>query len=269
MSEEPIHVLSLGAGVQSSVMALMAARGEITPMPVAAIFADTAEPQSVYDWLDWLETQLPFPVHRIKEKKGLLHHVENGIANEKFIGVPFYSKGDVDGVGRRQCTREYKVTPIARKLRELVGLKPRQRSGGVVLARLSIGISWDEMARQKESRDSFYEHRWPLLELQMKRHDCLRWMEKNKYPKPPRSACWFCPYHSNKEWRHMKDEEPEFFAKAVDMDKRLRNTGRDGSEIYVHPTRGPLGEVDLSTDVERGQGVLDLFQNDCEGYCGC
>ena len=60
------HFISLGAGVQSSAMAFMAAHGEITPMPEAAIFADTqAEPQSVYDWLDWLEKQLPFPVYRV------------------------------------------------------------------------------------------------------------------------------------------------------------------------------------------------------------
>ena len=60
------HIISLGAGVQSSALALMAAKGEITPMPDFAIFADTqAEPQSVYRWLDWLETQLPFPVHRV------------------------------------------------------------------------------------------------------------------------------------------------------------------------------------------------------------
>ncbi len=66
MNKEPIHLLSLGAGVQSSTLALMAAAGEVTPMPLAAIFADTqAEPPSVYRWLDWLEKQLPFPVHRV------------------------------------------------------------------------------------------------------------------------------------------------------------------------------------------------------------
>jgi hypothetical protein len=65
-NSEPIHILSLGAGVQSSTLALMAACGEVTPMPLAAIFADTqAEPDSVYRWLDWLEKQLPFPVHRV------------------------------------------------------------------------------------------------------------------------------------------------------------------------------------------------------------
>ena len=44
---EPIHIITLGAGVQSSTMALMAAHGEITPMPKCAIFADTQdEPQN-------------------------------------------------------------------------------------------------------------------------------------------------------------------------------------------------------------------------------
>ena len=36
-----LNIISLGAGVQSSTMALMATYGEITPMPDAAIFADT------------------------------------------------------------------------------------------------------------------------------------------------------------------------------------------------------------------------------------
>lgn len=57
--------LSLGAGVQSSTLALMIAHGEIEPVD-AAIFADTQwEPSHVYDWLDWLEKQLPFPVYRV------------------------------------------------------------------------------------------------------------------------------------------------------------------------------------------------------------
>jgi hypothetical protein len=45
----PIRILSLGAGVQSTTLALMAAHGEIGPMPDCAIFADTQwEPRRVY-----------------------------------------------------------------------------------------------------------------------------------------------------------------------------------------------------------------------------
>jgi 3'-phosphoadenosine 5'-phosphosulfate sulfotransferase (PAPS reductase)/FAD synthetase len=58
--------LSLGAGVQSSTLALMIAHGEIEPVE-AAIFADTGwEPRHVYEWLNWLEEQLPFPVCRVQ-----------------------------------------------------------------------------------------------------------------------------------------------------------------------------------------------------------
>ena len=61
-----MEIISLGAGVQSSTMALMAAQEAITPMPDCAIFADTGwEPQAVYEWLEYLEGSLPFPVHRV------------------------------------------------------------------------------------------------------------------------------------------------------------------------------------------------------------
>ena len=61
-----MNIISLGAGVQSSVMALMAARGEIDTMPDCAVFSDTQwEPKKVYEHLNWLEKQLPFPVYRV------------------------------------------------------------------------------------------------------------------------------------------------------------------------------------------------------------
>lgn len=61
-----LRVLSLGAGVQSTTLTLMAAHGIVGPMPDLAIFADTGwEPASVYEHLRWLMSPnvLPFPVH--------------------------------------------------------------------------------------------------------------------------------------------------------------------------------------------------------------
>ena len=141
------HILSLGAGVQSSTLALMFARGELTPMPDCAIFSDVgAEPQPVYDYLEWLEKELPFPIHVVKYKEGLLDHVEVGIKDKKFIQVPFY---DETGLGARQCTNMYKIQPINKKIRELCGYVPRQRIKEVV-ATMYIGISYDEMQRMKD-----------------------------------------------------------------------------------------------------------------------
>ena len=273
--KEPIHVISLGAGVQSSTMALMAAKGEITPMPVGAIFSDTgAEPKSVYDFLEFLEKELPFPVHKVMEKEGLTKHIEHGqTAGARIATLPFFTEtvGDKPkGMMRRQCTNEFKIKPISRKLRELVGLKKGQRGGNETRVVQWIGISLDEIQRMRDSHLKWAEHRWPLIDLRMKRHDCLRWMEKNGYPKPPRSACTYCPFHSDDEWKRMKDNDPQSWTEACDMDKMIRHGVKGAKEkLFLHPTLVPLEEVDLATDVDKGQGLLwnDMNQ-ECEGMCG-
>jgi hypothetical protein len=118
-----LNVISLGAGVQSSVMALMAASGEIKPMPDCAIFADTQfEPEGVYAHLNWLKTQLPFPVHTVT-KGSLRQAVINGGGQNDYM-IPFHSMG---GMGRRQCTKHYKIDPLVKEVRKLLGLKYRQR----------------------------------------------------------------------------------------------------------------------------------------------
>ena len=61
-----MHVISLGGGVQSTVMLLMAEREELAPLPSAAIFADTGwEPEYVYQHLSWLQTQTSIPISRV------------------------------------------------------------------------------------------------------------------------------------------------------------------------------------------------------------
>ena len=86
--QDPIHIISLGAGVQSSTMALMAAHGEITPIPKCAIFADTQdEPEAVYQWLDQLETLLPFPILR-RTRGSLSAHVYDQIKAGKRVSNP-------------------------------------------------------------------------------------------------------------------------------------------------------------------------------------
>lgn len=268
MEKKTIHILSLGAGVQSSALALMAARGEVEPMPVAAIFADTGdEPQSVYDWLAWLTPQLPFPVVRKQRFAGvsLSDHIRNGIRDgDRVSNPPLFTKplpGRRYGILTRSCTWDFKVFPIKQAAKVI---KKQHKARRVVQW---IGISLDEAIRMKPSQIGYIEHRWPLIEMRLTRHDCLRWMEKNGYPKPPRSACVYCPHHSNAEWRRLRDEEPEAFKRAVEFDRAVR-VGLHGvqQECFVHRDCLPLDKVDLSTEGERGQGLL--WGNECEGMCG-
>lgn len=293
-----LRVLSLGAGVQSTTLALMAAHGEVSPMPDCAIFADTGwEPKAVYDHLAWLMSPnvLPFPVH-IVSAGDLRADILAGARGERWASIPAFTRAVIPagaelpvhdddengnpvvgshivrteraGVGmiRRQCTSEYKIAPIRRKVRELLGIAGR-RSPSAPVAEQWIGISLDEALRMKPSFETWQINRWPLIEMGMTRHDCLRWLERRGYPLPPKSACIGCPFHSDAHWRQMRNHDPEAWADAVAVDRTIR-TGFRGirGDLYLHRSAMPLAEADLSTAADHGQ--LDLWPNECVGMCG-
>lgn len=270
------HYLSLGAGVQSSTLALMYATGELEPMPKAAIFADTqAEPQSVYRWLDWLESQLPFPVHRVskgslEEHNAKMHTSKDG-RNVFNVSIPLFAFNEQTGtkgaIPNRKCTVDYKIRQINSFLRKDVGIKRGEKTPQCVSI---IGISMDEIRRMKPSRDPWVVLRWPLIEKRINRHQCINWMQERGYPTPPRSACVFCPYHSNAQWRRLQIEEPEEFERAVQFEKKLQTIQEKAENFrtkpFLHYSCKPLDEIDFRTDVERGQGLL--WDDECEGMCG-
>lgn len=263
-----MHVLSLGAGVQSSTLALMAAHGEVTPMPDCAIFSDTQwEPKGVYDWLDWLETKLPFPVHRVTAgsvREAVI--IKTNTTGGRFASVPYFTEGG--GMGRRQCTSEYKLQPIRQKVRELLGLAKGERGPKEVSVIQWIGISLDEIQRLKMSEDRYIENRWPLIEKRMTRHDCLQWMERNGYPMPAKSSCIGCPYHSDAQWREIRDNDPEAWADAIQVDNAMRQNGpvRGMKQLeYMHRSCVPLWQADLSSAEDHGQ---ISFLDECDGMCG-
>lgn len=268
-----IRILSLGAGVQSSTLALMIAHGEIEPVD-AAIFADTQwEPKPVYDWLNWLESEIqrlphPFPIHRVTEgslRENVL--TKQNTTGGRFASVPWHMLTEAGDrvMGRRQCTAEYKLKPLRRKQRELVGLAKGQRTKKI-LAEVLIGISTDEVMRVKPNRDKFAKNAWPLIDKGMSRWDCLQWMQRKGYPSPPKSSCIGCPFHSDTEWRAIK-ADPESWADAVFLDEVIREPKRGlKSRQFMHRSCVPLSDVDFSTAEDHGQ--TNLFNNECEGMCG-
>jgi hypothetical protein len=150
------------------------------------------------------------------------------------------------------------LRPLQRKVVEILGGK-RPKGGCEML----IGISMDEVWRMKPSRVQYIKNIFPLIDKQITRQQCLRWMEERKYPKPPKSSCIGCPFHSDDQWRALTPEE---FADAVFIDKAIRNQPGFRGQQYMHRSLKPLDEVDFSTAEERGQ--LNMFVNDCEGMCG-
>ena len=273
------NIISLGAGVQSSCLALMCAKGEISPMPDFAIFSDTQdEPESVYKWLEQLKALLPYPVYIVTagslSKESLKMRVTKDGRKFSRTNIPFFTKSAKGKLGKivfRSCTADFKIKPIMKEARARCKIKRGQKHISVTQY---IGISWDEWHRCKPSRDAWAQSRWPLIEKRMTRQNCLEWMEKNGYPKPPRSSCVYCPFHSNKEWKRLKQEEPEAFQRAVQFEKDMqlarKNSEKFDSTPFLHKSCTPIEQVDFRDDFDKGQ--MDIFGGDhphCEeGMCG-
>ncbi len=289
------NIISLGAGVQSSTMALMAAHGEILPFPdepgrqwewlggeetLLAVFADTGwEPAAVYRWLAWLVEEVPFPVKvvskgNIRDEQILYRTAAKADRKgRRFAAMPYFvdTGGPVEGRAKRQCTSEYKIEPIELFLRrEILGLAKGQRGPKTPSIWQWRGISSDEISRMKDASAKWYKTRFPLaMEHRMSRADCLGWMRAHGYPEPPRSACIGCPFHSDTEWRRIRDETPDEWEDAVAFDAQIRRAHDLRGVSYLHRSLVPLSEVDLNTPEDKGQyGLFGNFGDECEGMCG-
>lgn len=262
-SGEPVlRVISLGAGVQSSTLLLMALRGEFDDAPDCAIFADTQwESKATYRHLEFLEREAArfnFPIFRV---------TAGDIRRSEWNKMPLFVRNldGETGMLNRQCTQAYKLAPINRKIRQLVGLEKGERSNGAV-CELWLGISLDEASRMRDSREKWKTHRYPLVERLMRRKDCLEWLAANCFPKPPKSACLGCPFHATEQWHELK-QQPDEWQSIVEYDEQIRRGVKGGAcEAFLHSSLKPINEVDFQTAEERGQ--LNLFLNECEGLCG-
>jgi len=268
--KKSLTVISLGAGVQSSAMAIMAAKGDL-PEPDCAIFADTGyEPKMVYAYLELLKKILPYPIHIVAKgniKKDMLDSIDNGT---RFPTAPFFTKNaetGKKGMLRRQCTNDYKIQPIRQKIRQLSNVAKGKHFPKDKYVEQWIGISTDEIQRMKPARDKYIYNRHPLIEAKMSRQDCLDYLKKNDIPLPEKSACIVCPYHNDAYWHFMKTERPSEFADAVEFDKKIRTGSRNiRDKLYLHRKCIPLDEVEFNKKETDKQ--LDMFNNECEGMCG-
>lgn len=271
-----MRILNLGGGVQSTALYLMALKEEIKPID-CAIFADLGEePKSVYSHMDWLKS-LGGPTIHIVSAGILGNDIVQGInsTGQRHVSIPAFTaqnEGESLGIMRRQCTSEYKIKPIERFIkRTILGLKSGQRM--TVKVNQLFGISLDEAGRAtriKANSPHWSEPEFPLCDKMMTRADCLKWLDAFGVPhKVPRSACVFCPYKSDHEWVILRENDPDGWNRAVQIDDALRVEGTVmnrgcNDKLYLHKSCRPLKDVHL-TDKERGQSG---FNFECEGGCG-
>lgn len=277
-----VHVISYGGGTQSTALLLMALKGEINGIiPDHIIFADTGwEGKATYEWINKVNNHIIERFGRAITitQKGNIY--EDALRSRKdgsrFASMPlFVEDHGKKRMIRRQCTGEYKVFPVQKKIRELLGYKPKQRVKEMV--HMWKGISTDEITRVKPSAERWITAEHPLVDyMDMSRTDCIKYVEAEGLGTPPKSACIGCPFRDDKSWLDMQRNNPEEFQEAVTLDEAIRDSLRYGA-AFLHAKRLPLTEVVFNG--KRNDNItpppdhffeddyLD-FTNECEGMCG-
>lgn len=266
-----LRVISMGLGVDTTGLALMAARGEIGPMPDCAIFADTGgEPSRVYRHIEWLRDRLPFPLTVVSRDGPALGDFQAATA----AGLPLKGRPTVPlfldrpyGMMAKQCSKEWKTRVVQREIARMLGLSPGQRGPSTPVVEQWIGMDRDDLMRVRSSEKKWIHNRHPLVELDMRRRDVVRWLQERQYPYRLKSSCVFCPFRDDEAWSDMREYEPDDFKMACQFDERFRSgyAGMEG-EAFVHWTRVPLQEADFTRRKPKDGGLFGM--SECEARCG-
>ena len=253
--ENALKVISLGWGVQSWTIAAMVALGELPPVDFA-IHADTTHEASwTYAFAEkhtpWLEAH-GVKVVTVKPDQRRL----KAFAEYKGVFIPAYTLTENrNGQLRRQCTGDWKIAPMRRHFQKVRNGKPLE---------MWLGITTDEIQRAKTSDVQYIQNRWPLIEKDMSRFDCMAWLNDHGLEIPKRSSCTFCPYHDTATWKIIMASEPDR-REAIEHDSAIRKV-RPPFDLFIHPARVPIDEIDLRSAEEQGQ--MSLWDNECDGICG-
>ncbi|MFB9556846.1 hypothetical protein [Streptomyces roseoviridis] len=251
-----------------------------------AIFADTGwEPRAVYDHLELLEREIAKPagIPILRVTSGNIR--DDALdPDHRFASMPLYilNKDGRPGMTRRQCTGEYKVKPIKKKIRDLLGYPYPIRVPKGLFVEQWIGISTDEFHRAKDADVKYMRNRHPLIDMGWSRSDCVHYLRSLGLADTPKSSCLGCPFHGNAQWRNIRDHSPSEWADVVAFDAAIRkgNARANASgnkllgEAFLHRSRVPLDQapIDHVTAAEwaaRQRSLADADQLEQGVVDGC
>lgn len=274
-----LRTISYGGGVQSSALCVLAVQGKLDDVlggPVdAALFAnvgdDSEHPASlryVREVMHPWAAEHGLPVHELVrvKKDGEVETLWGRIMREGSRSEPIPVRLTNGKPGSRSCTQDFKIQVVGKWLRE-------HGADADDPAVVAIGISTDEMQRANNKKVEPYERPvYPLLELGLSRSDCMNVIADAGLPVPPKSSCFFCPFHSLPAWMDLRENEPDLFTKAQELEDTFnaRRAERDMAPVYMTrygkrlSAAVPAGQMTLFNTP--ANGVFNDGSCD-EGYC--
>jgi len=235
-------VVSYGGGVQSTALVVLAMRERWAIDEIVHVDLVDAESPRTREYVDyfrrWLRDGYGRDITVIERNM-----YRDMLDNPEFTPVPWRAR-DASFMLSRQCTRQYKVSPMQRYLYDRY---PGER------IRLMLGISVDEYHRMRDSSAARIEHVYPLVDRRLTRWRCQEIIGRAGLALPWKSSCWFCPYRSLESQWALVQRYPDLAGMASLLEDRINASRR---------SRGKGEIVVLRVDASAEQ------EDFCEaGYC--
>lgn len=300
-----VRAASYGGGIQSTSMLVLAARGAIN-FPTF-VFSNVGDDSEDPDTLTYVEhVARPYAAHhgiefvtvqRVPKKgahQGEVETLYGRLTRDGSRSLPIPVRMSNGAPGTRSCTFDFKIVPIGDFLQSRGACESNP-------AVVGIGISLDEIHRVNARKAMPYEvPTYPLLDHTppLRRADCegiilaealpqhmvepLRAVLHllpaitrrdlvasgfTRMPRPPKSACWFCPLHQLATWGTMRRDRPAMFDRAAKLETLLNERRDMLGKDHVFLTR--RGEP-LEAAIRAAQDELPIDDDDSEcdnGVC--
>lgn len=260
-----MKILSFGAGMQSTALALMSCEnkkakmsGSPVPYPKVpvydlVIFCDLGmEPSWVEDQMLFVKDacqcfDIPFKVL----DTDLYGHLMANFGERRTVSIPWWTLREDGHKSKmpRNCTLDFKVDMISKYIRwEVLGYRKGQRlrDEDKKAHEMHMGFSIEEKHRCKESPNSMFVNHFPLVEMGLDRAANYAYILDVWGLDTKASACSFCPFHKNFFFAYLKENEPEHYAQLVGVDNLLRDKTPKppmDSDLFISRSRKRLEEL--------------------------
>ncbi len=250
-----LTVLNFSGGKQSSVLLWMVLRGDLPRPPnFAVLVADPGmEDSRTYEYVDLMERECQKAgIEFVRCKGPNLFEDLQSRTKKRIDNPPYFTRDKETGkLGKlvQNCTKEYKIAPMTRAIRELLhrkyGLHPKAGTVGINVVEKWIGFHADEWHRVSESGSKYWYFRFPLIERNMDEAAVIGYFLKHKLPRPPRSVCNACFANSVPYYQDMHANRPRDWQKAIQLDDAIRDMSRWGvkGEVFVSRAMMPLRDM--------------------------
>lgn len=249
-------IASYGAGTNSTAFLIEMVRlGERVD---AICFADTGgERPGTYAYIElfsaWLVAR-GYPAITILKKGGRQETLEENCLRLSMLPSLSY--------GFKGCSHKYKIEPQEKFANNWAPAKAAWKAG-VKVTKL-IGYDMDEPHRAAIPEDKKYTYRYPLLEWQWGRDECVEAIHAAGLPQPGKSACFFCPSSTKPEILALKREHPDLLERALSLEAKAKDSG-NLKTVNGLGRRLNWGDFIIATDA--GNALDSAFQSPVP--CGC